>query len=399
MIHNNRIVKYDLLRALAIISNTIFLHATEFALEKWKYYSLVSTFLSLVPQFFIVAGALNMPVSNGTSWLKHRLKAIMPPMILWSIIYFVLTCKYDTTKVPLDLFYNGLWVFYGPTFGAGYFVYTLIGLYILAIIISPWLKIATQRNFLILIGIWLCSGLCNYSELYIYAQPHWQTTFGIFYGNFGFLLVGYYFKRFPLRNETTKRKIIMWSVVAFFGVFVSCRYWVSGCRYGFADKIHDWLTINGMAWNILVFMIIDQWDNIPDALSRVITWLGKRAYGIFLAYTLILKYVINSTIFLPSVTFLHPTGWWQLFLLTFGLTLGLVTTLSYLPFSNITVGVRKEKRPAILPALPTSVAGTDDNILVGGDFWEAHRSASMQPLSGDTNLGTKSKLGAVSKRG
>jgi hypothetical protein len=79
MIHNNRIVKYDLLRALAIISNTIFLHATEFALEKWKYYSLVSTFLSLVPQFFIVAGALNMPISNGTSWLKHRLKAIMPP--------------------------------------------------------------------------------------------------------------------------------------------------------------------------------------------------------------------------------------------------------------------------------------------------------------------------------
>lgn len=103
-----------------------------------------------VPLFVITSAYLLVPMKEKQSWgefFKRRFFRILPPMLVFMIVYAVLQVWQEggdwkgmcvaVCKLPLNFPMNAfhLW-----------FMYPLIGLYLLIPILSPWLRIATAKQ-------------------------------------------------------------------------------------------------------------------------------------------------------------------------------------------------------------------------------------------------------------
>ena len=121
-----------------------------------------------VPLFVITSAYLLVPMKEKQSWgefFKRRFFRILPPMLVFMIVYAVLQVWQEggdwkgmcvaVCKLPLNFPMNAfhLW-----------FMYPLIGLYLLIPILSPWLRIATakqERMFLYLWALTTCLPFVN----------------------------------------------------------------------------------------------------------------------------------------------------------------------------------------------------------------------------------------------
>lgn len=152
--------------------------------------------------FFMVSGALLLPVKQDLfTFLKRRLSKIVVPTVVWTAIYLALNvyCNGSETdilravmSVPLSAQGHGvLW-----------FMYSLTGLYLLAPILSEWVKKASNREIEFVLLLW-CVTLC-YPLLKRWLVITTGTTGILYYftGYAGYFLLGYYLKhraaRFPV---------------------------------------------------------------------------------------------------------------------------------------------------------------------------------------------------------
>ena len=110
--------------------------------------------------FFMVSGALLLPVEMPTmEFLRKRIGKVVLPTLFWSFFYLAVQYLWDEkslseigraiVSIPFSVQGNGvLW-----------FIYTLVGLYLLAPVISPFLVRSNEKEirfYLILWGVTLC---------------------------------------------------------------------------------------------------------------------------------------------------------------------------------------------------------------------------------------------------
>ncbi len=174
-----------------------------------------------VPLFLIMSGYLQFPLHYPTGeFFKKRAVRILPPFILWSLLYALVRGE------PADNLKNLLLNF---NYAAGHlwFVYMLIGVYLLMPLLSPWAEKVSRRELRIYLGIWLLttlipqfrdwaggimpcvfgpSGIPNPARYPLWGEASWNA-YGAFYyvsGMIGYLLLGLYFRRFA--GEPDRRK-------------------------------------------------------------------------------------------------------------------------------------------------------------------------------------------------
>ena len=138
-------------------SNTIFLNILNYSTAP------------CIGLFFMVSGALLLPVKEGTmSFLKRRLSKIVSPTLFWSLIYIGYNHYQGTNhtwwKDILSL------PFSAQGHGVMWFMYTLTGLYLITPILSKWLDTCSKRElefYLMLWAITLCYPLLR---LFLFIQ-------------------------------------------------------------------------------------------------------------------------------------------------------------------------------------------------------------------------------------
>lgn len=163
--------------------------------------------------FIIASSYLQFPLHYSTGeFFRRRAVRILVPFFFWTVVYALVWGR------PVQNFRDLAWNF---NYAAGHlwFVYMLIGLYLVMPLLSPWAEKVGKRELQVYLGIWLFttlipffrvwladstpviygpSGIPNPAKYPLWGEASWNT-YGLFYyvsGLAGYLLLGLYFRKF-----------------------------------------------------------------------------------------------------------------------------------------------------------------------------------------------------------
>ena len=167
-----------------------------------------------VPLFVIASSYLLFPLRYSSGeFFKRRAVRILIPFVVWSVVYALCYGAPLTNLSTLLLNFNF-------TASHLWFVYMLVGIYILMPILSPWAKDVSKKELKVYLALWLLTTIIplirdimtlgnvsfimgpsfipRQADYPLWGECSWNPN-GTFYyisGCIGYLLAGLYFRRF-----------------------------------------------------------------------------------------------------------------------------------------------------------------------------------------------------------
>ena len=199
-------------------------------------------FLNVFPRacvaLFIVASSyLQFPLHYATGeFFRRRAARILIPFAVWSLVYALVWGEPVQNFKDLLLNFN---------YAAGHlwYVYMLIGIYLIMPLLSPWAEKVGRKELQIYLVIWLfttliplirhwaggmppviygSSGIPNAAKFPLWGEASWNT-YGVFYylsGFVGYMLLGLYFRRFV--GGFSLKKSLALGIPVFLAGFAIC---------------------------------------------------------------------------------------------------------------------------------------------------------------------------------
>ena len=317
-----------------------------------------------VPLFVMVSGYFLLPMRGTLShFVKHRLSRIVLPFLVWYAIYCVFFIFYEG-QTPLQAVgtFFGLFVnFYGPLEHLWY-VYMIIGLYLIVPIISPWLDRASKKALQFYLGLWLFSGLLPYLHAYVspemWGECFWNSNSMMYYftGFGGYLVAGYYLRRFGALKMWLSWLLIVVGWIPTAVLFIVRMYYVHEFEdleisFNFSSLGVIMMTVGMFS----LFMHIKWKGN--NTVGRVSSDMALKGYGMYLGHIIVLLLVCGLLKDLYPSVFVAVTGEGYTYhrilggipaplvavpihaIITFVFTYVLMKLLSYIPGSGKWLGV------------------------------------------------------------
>lgn len=187
--------------------------------------------------FVVASSYLQFPLHYDTAtFFRRRAARILVPFVIWSVVYALVWGE------PVENFKDLLLNF---NYAAGHlwFVYMMVGVYLLMPLLSPWAERVGRRELLFYLGLWLFttlipfirqwaggtppviygpSGIPNAAKYPLWGEASWNM-YGLFYyvsGFFGYLLLGLYFRKFV--GEWSWKKTLAYALPIFAAGFALC---------------------------------------------------------------------------------------------------------------------------------------------------------------------------------
>lgn len=287
----------DILRALATLA-VIILHTASPILNQFETIPVTSWHIGniydsltrfCVPVFFMLSGALLLSKDYSLKdFLSKRFLRIIPPLIFWSLIYIVYTI-FDSNKtfssfLDLSLFVL-LKLFKGSQFHL-WFIYTLLGLYLLVPILRKWIKNASKNEILYFLLIWICT--------IIYAIPHLndylpKINLMNFSGYLGYMVLGYYLSN--MKSFKKSKSFLLYSI----GVIVTIlgTYYLTSKNGAFNSTFYGYLTPNVLLSSTGIFLLIKEIHITSSIVKLMVSKISKYSYGIYLVHILVLELLLK----------------------------------------------------------------------------------------------------------
>ena len=284
-------------------------------------------FLNVLPRasvaLFVVASSyLQFPLHYSTGeFFKRRAVRILIPFVVWSLVYaFVWGEPVQNLK---DLLLN-----FNYAAGHMWFVYMLVGVYLLMPLLSPWAERVGKRELQVYLAIWLFStvipllrqwiggpapviygpsGIPNAARYPLWGEASWNA-YGLFYyfsGFIGYMLLGLYFRKFV--GKLSWGRTLGIAVPLFLAGFAICSggflksVWADcGGEFPVEGPVGlaaiwegPWLNdtfgvaLMAVSW-ILVFRKIEKRSGFYD---KVLLPVSNASYGMYLSHLLILGFI------------------------------------------------------------------------------------------------------------
>ena len=292
---------------------------------------------SCVPLFVITSSYLLFPVQTTTgTFFRRRMSRLLVPFIVWTLVYAFLWGEPAENLQALLINFN---------YAAGHlwFVYMLVGVYLVMPLLSPWAERVGRRELLAYLGVWAFTllipfvreaasggellvihgptGIPNPAAYPLWGEASWNG-YGAFYyisGFIGYLLLGLYFRRFVPQltwHRTLAIGLPTWlaGFALCFGGFLA-RVYATSATFpieGSVDYAVSWETpwyndtlgvaLMAIGW-VLLFRKIGrvaesrcnrdkQSGTCPGTFySQVIVPISKASYGMYLCHMIVLVYV------------------------------------------------------------------------------------------------------------
>ena len=283
--------------------------------------------LNVIPRacvaLFVVASSyLQFPLHYSTGeFFRRRAARLLIPFAIWTVVYALVWGEPVQNFKDLLLNFN---------YAAGHlwFVYMLVGVYLIMPLLSPWAEKVGKKELLVYLGIWLfttlipfirqCaggaapvmygpSGIPNPAKYPLWGEASWNT-YGVFYyvsGFLGYLLLGLYFRKFV--GRLSWGRTLAWGIPLFLAGFAICnagfltRVWAdSKCVFPIEGPVGlaalwegPWLNdtfgvaLMAIAW-ILLFRKIEKTDRFYE---HVLLPVSKASYGMYLCHQLLLSVI------------------------------------------------------------------------------------------------------------
>ncbi len=292
--------------------------------------------------FFMVSGALLLPTKESAiPFIRKRLTKVIGPTLIASLFYLAVHHlsgsggSWSTELLSLPFSAQGT--------GILWFMYTLIGLYLLTPVISGWLStppnLQELRTYSVLWLVTLC-----YPVISLFAQTN-ETNTGILYyfsGYAGYFLMGYILYRYPS--------------------FLRWRYllpaFVLSCVAPVVCKVMRWdVDFYRMFWYTSVFVVVIclalfkalmQWGAClrwSDRSKSFIARLSDLSFGVYLVHFFIMRDLLWKCDFITQISNLYLQTF-AIALLTAVASFVVCAVISYIPFSEYIIGYRHRRRSA-----------------------------------------------------
>ena len=275
---------------------------------------------SCVPLFILASSYLQFPIHYSTGeFFRRRAVRVLVPMLLWTLVYALVWGEPVANLKGLLLNFN---------YAAGHlwFVYMLVGLYLVMPLLSPWAREVSRRELEVYLGIWLLTtlfpfiresaggsaplifaadGLPAAAQFPLWGEASWNP-FGLFYyvsGFVGYLLLGLYVRRFVPNNRLSG--MLGWSlflvgfVLTSFGLLQRMSEAGSFPISGPVDLAVNWesaIAFCGLpvAMSALGLMLVFRRLSVSETswlYRHLILPLSKAGYGMYLMHMLVLASV------------------------------------------------------------------------------------------------------------
>lgn len=262
--------------------------------------------------FLMVSGALLLPV-NG-SWRRffaRRLVRIAVPFVVWSLFYAWIGYHYKYGNMWW-MIHQMEWFWLTPSFGPGWFVLMLAGIYLFMPVISPWLRSASRRQMEFFVLVWLASGMLPLLT-YVMGVRHYEiTVFGQFYGYMGYAVAGFYLMRYPMSCRTVAGKTAVITSLLLLGIAIPLMIYFSGWKIDPMTIIPDNLSFGVMAYGCLLFALLSPVKGLGRAGNAIVNVVSRNAFGIYLCHSAFITIVVRGN--LQGVV----GTWWAMPVVFFG---------------------------------------------------------------------------------
>lgn len=332
---NSRIVYLDYLRILACLL-VIFTHAAMPAQESdGIYLSIISLIGSPSSELFLaLSGAVLLPIKTDfSSFYKRRFSKLLPPLIIWSVVYSLRS--YFKGDIGFsNVIEQVIKIPFTPTVGVYWFMYVMIGLYLFAPIISPWIKSATKKQLEVFLLIWGISLLMPYLNIFIpniyNANGNYYWTLCNFSGFLGYWILGCYLLKHPIKIGFNFRwSLCLIGTLAYLFVLVILK--LNNFEMGY---YFDNLQIGSAFLVAIIFTIV---QNLPLKQSNIVSNIANCSFGIYLIHIIILRHVVGPFFESCNINPILETS--IITLISFVISLLIVKILSKLQFSKYIVGI------------------------------------------------------------
>ena len=275
-----------------------------------------------VPVFLVTSAYLQFPLHYSTGeFLRRRAIRILIPMLLWTVVYALVWGN------PVENF-KGLLFNFNYAAGHLWFVYMLVGVYLIMPLLSPWAEKVSCRELEIYLGIWLLTtlfpfvrelaggeapiiqaadGLPAPALFPLWGEASWNA-YGTFYyvsGFFGYLLLGLYLRRFVENRRWSKLAVCSLFLLGFVAI-------LGGLLHRFSDTA-DAFPISGSLGTAIAWETPISFCGLPVVMTTVgiillfrsypyirtensffyrkcILPLSKAGYGMYLMHMLVLSF-------------------------------------------------------------------------------------------------------------
>lgn len=248
-----------------------------------------------VPLFVMLSGYFLLPIKPDSAFgfLKHRMSRILCPFITWCVLY-ALYYKFTRGDGWTDFLRNLLHipVNFGVEVGHLWFIYMLIGLYLMAPIVSPWLRTCSRNELRGYLWLWGCSTCLPFVHLVfpqVWGECFWNPTPLLYYftGFGGYFILGHYIRRYgglPWKKALVLLLVTYLLTVGFYQWnlprAVSVSDFELGWRFcGFNMAI--------MAYAFFSIAIQLPWRG-QSGWGKVVSYLSQVSYGIYFIHLMVL---------------------------------------------------------------------------------------------------------------
>ena len=155
-----------------------------------------------VPLFVMLSGYLLLGKDYPLPvFLKRRFSRVVIPAVFWMLVYSLYGYLAKGSPASIGAALKGIVT--GPVHYHFWFIYLIIGLYLVYPILRPWVRSATDRDFYYFFAL-SALGTWGYKFLATFYQIHLGVYFELFTNNCGYFVLGYFLgNRVLLREDTS----------------------------------------------------------------------------------------------------------------------------------------------------------------------------------------------------
>ena len=274
-----RDVSFDFLRVLACLM-VVVMHAQPSTSQEsslWLSFSSYAT-VPCIGLFFMISGALRLtrPITDYGAYFKGIFRRIVVPVLCWNVVFGFIGALQNNASWTDVTTYQFLLRLNNPTL---WFIFPLLGLYLLTPILQPWLQTSSQRQQRGYLILWLCTLCLPWVKSVLSIEEGAGSIFYYFSGYVGYYLLGYY-----LHQHSSQQFRIFF--VAFLGA------WLVPAVIKLANIQVDFYE---MFWYLSIFAVaqcafwmkISQIDSLKRWLNKHqnnFTHIARLSFGIYLVH-------------------------------------------------------------------------------------------------------------------
>jgi len=293
-----------------------------------------------VPLFVMLSGALLLNPAKADEpmgvFFKKRFNRIGLPLVFWTVVYFI--WSFNVWGKPVTLLNIGLGLISG-SYPILWFLYLLVGLYLITPILRTLVKHIDRKKFKLLLAIWFV-GTTLVPLVHTFTNFNYNPVMFVITDWVGFFLLGIYLTETKIHSTIAYLGLIFGLLVAIVGDW----FLTASMGEQFTGYFHGYLSFNMIIASAALFLILIRIPRSRIAsgnvtINRLIQWIEHNTLPIYLVHVIVLEslqlgllgfsfpYTYNLLVDVPLLA-----------LVTFVLTVAIVYPLKKIPFVMKLIG-------------------------------------------------------------